>query len=66
MLTSSSLLNTEKAASRLGLATSTLEKWRFQGIGPTFVKLGRCVRYRSDDLDIFIQYQSRKNTAKNQ
>ncbi len=29
------------------ISTRTLQRWRLEGVGPTFVKLGRPVRYRS-------------------
>lgn len=48
-------LTTREAAGYLGLATSTLNKWRCHGGGPQFLKLGRAVRYRQDDLDRFLE-----------
>ena len=44
-------VNTEVAASYLGLAVSTLEKARVYGNSPPFSKAGRAVRYRLSDLD---------------
>ncbi len=44
-------MNTRDAASYLGLAASTLEKARLTGTGPPFLKLGRIIRYRCQDLD---------------
>lgn len=51
------LLNTKDAADYLGLATSTLEKWRTNEprIGPPIVRLGAQVRYRKTDLDAFVE-----------
>ncbi len=44
-----------EAAAYLGLAVSTLNKWRCYGNhGPAFMKLGKAVRYRRDDLDTFM------------
>lgn len=48
-------LTTREAASYLGLATSTLNKWRCHGGGPRFLKLGRAVRYRQEELDRFLE-----------
>lgn len=48
------MLNTEDAARRTGLAVSTLEKLRLTGNGPRFVKLGRAVRYRPEDIESWI------------
>jgi hypothetical protein len=43
------------AAGRLGLKVATLRAWRLQGRGPTYVRLGRAVRYLPSDLDEFLQ-----------
>ena len=43
------------AASRLGLKVATLRAWRHRGRGPAFVRLGRAVRYLSNDLDEFLR-----------
>lgn len=43
--------DTERAARRLGLSVSTLEKLRVTGGGPAYLKLGRRVVYQASDLD---------------
>ena len=54
----------ERAASVcLGLSTRTLQKWRLQGLGPRFVKLGRAVRYDPADLQEFLQASRRRSTS---
>jgi|NGEPerStandDraft_6_1074524.scaffolds.fasta_scaffold89627_2 hypothetical protein len=45
--------NTRGAAAHLACSASFLEKCRVTGGGPAFVKLGRAVRYRLEDLDAF-------------
>jgi predicted DNA-binding transcriptional regulator AlpA len=46
------LLNTRQAAEYLGLTVSTLETYRKQKSGPSYIAISsRCVRYRSADLD---------------
>jgi excisionase family DNA binding protein len=57
-------LTTEQAAPILGVKAGTLEVWRVQGRGPAFLKIGRAVRYRPQDLDRFISECSRNSTAK--
>lgn len=57
-----SIMNVEQAAEYLGLATSTLNKWRCYGDGPTFLKLGRSVRYRVSDLNDFLEQSEHENT----
>lgn len=48
------VLNAEAAAARLGVAKSTLARWRVVGGGPNFVRLGRRVGYRMADLDAWV------------
>ena len=50
-----SLLTDFEAAFHLSLATGTLRNLRSQGRGPRFVRLGRAVRYRPEDLDEWIE-----------
>ena len=57
------MLRTEQAADMLGLTKSTLEAWRVRGDGPVFVKLGKAVRYRQEDLDAFCLSRMRTNTS---
>ncbi len=49
------LLTTKQAATVLGLHPVTLAQYRVDGIGPTYLKMGRKVRYRLEDLEAFIQ-----------
>jgi predicted site-specific integrase-resolvase len=44
----------KEAARTIGLSVQTLRNWRHLGKGPAYVKLGRSVRYRIDDLMDFI------------
>ena len=48
------LLTETDAAIYLSMAVPTLRKWRVQGGGPSFLKLGRAVRYDVADLDNWI------------
>jgi len=43
------------AARRLGLKVATLRAWRRQQRGPAYVRLGRAVRYLSDDVEDFLR-----------
>lgn len=56
-------MNTRDAAVYLGLAASTLEKARLTGNGPPFLKLGRIVRYRGEDLDAWLEGHVVKSTS---
>jgi len=57
------LLTVEQTADHLGLAVSTLNKWRCNGEGPIFVKLGRAVRYKQSDIDAYIERHSLSCTS---
>lgn len=58
------LLTTNQAAEYLGgLQPNTLEGWRVQGRGVPFVKIGRLVRYRVEDLDAYLTAQTRSSTS---
>jgi excisionase family DNA binding protein len=48
------LLNQSEAAKLLRLSTRTMERFRLQGVGPSYVKCGRSVRYRQSDLETWI------------
>jgi predicted DNA-binding transcriptional regulator AlpA len=45
-------------AAFLGVTEATLADWRYRGRhGPAFVKVGRLVRYRLEDLDAWLDAQ---------
>lgn len=48
------LYDTEAAAPYIGHRPPTLHRWRVEGYGPPFIKLGRKVFYRRADLDAFL------------
>lgn len=58
-----SLLDAMKAAEWTGLSTSTLAKLRLSGNGPTYIKLGRRVAYKPEDLDAWINANRVNSTA---
>lgn len=43
-----------EAAEKLGVSAAALEKWRLRGTGPSFVRVGRRIRYRLVELDRFL------------
>ena len=57
------LVTPEQAAAALTVAPATMEKWRRNGRGPVFLKLGRTVRYRVGDLRAFIADAAVSSTA---
>ena len=57
------LLDEKQAAALLRVTTKALQGWRYRGGGPCFVKAGRCVRYRLEDLQGFVQAALRTSTS---
>lgn len=51
---SDQLLKDSTVADMLATTVKTLEDWRLKRKGPTFVKLGRSVRYKMSDLQAYI------------
>ena len=45
------ILTDVQVAERLGVSRFTVRSWRLKGVGPRFLKMGRAVRYRSQDVD---------------
>jgi len=47
------LIDEGVAAQMLGTKAKTMANWRYQGIGPKFIKVGRLVKYDPDDLQAY-------------
>jgi hypothetical protein len=54
----------DEAAKRLLHSEKTLQRWRAQGTGPRFVKIGGRIGYRDPDLDAFIDASVRSPTGR--
>lgn len=52
------LLTTAEVADRLHVAAETVRFWRHSGTGPVARKVGRHVRYRSTDVEAWIDRQA--------
>jgi predicted DNA-binding transcriptional regulator AlpA len=48
------LLSNCEAAAFLGVSPDTLPRWRWSGIGPSYLKIGRSVKYRLSDLEAYL------------
>jgi excisionase family DNA binding protein len=44
-----------EVAARLGVSRFTVRSWRLKGVGPRFLKMGRAVRYRPEDVQEYEQ-----------
>ncbi|MDR1633995.1 MAG: helix-turn-helix domain-containing protein [Bifidobacteriaceae bacterium] len=52
------LLSTSEAAEFLRVPRQTLARWRCDGKGPSYSKIGKHVRYRQADLDAWVETET--------
>jgi predicted DNA-binding transcriptional regulator AlpA len=57
------LLTPPEAAKFLKMSVSWLAKARMRGDGPPFVRIGRSIRYREDDLRQWLKGRRRLSTS---
>jgi DNA-binding transcriptional MerR regulator len=57
------VIGEERAAKELGVSPRTLQRWRVEGKGPAFRKLGKLVAYTREDLLEFITRARRTSTS---
>ena len=56
-------LRAGKAAEYLGVSISTLAKWRWLGVGPRFVRVGRSIRYPLEELQQHLAENTHQSTS---
>ena len=56
-------LNQTELAGRWNISPRTLERWRWSGDGPTYIKIGGRVVYRLEDVEAFERDQLRTSTS---
>ncbi len=56
-------LNQIELAARWNISPRTLERWRWLGEGPVFIKMGGRVVYRLEDVEAYEQAQARQSTC---
>jgi hypothetical protein len=56
-------LNQIELGRRWGISPRTLERWRWLGEGPRYLKIGGRVCYRLEDVEAFETQQRRASTA---
>jgi predicted site-specific integrase-resolvase len=60
----SPLLTTDALAARLqGPSARTLERWRREGLGPDWIKVGHQVRYRQSAVERWLEEQTHRNSV---
>ena len=57
------LLTPDQVASRLQIHTRSLSRWRTNGGGPPFLRVGGVIRYPSDSLEDWLQSRSARSVA---
>lgn len=57
------LLDTSEVADLLTNKANTIEGWRIKGMGPRYIKIGRLVRYRIEDVNAWLESQERTSTS---
>jgi hypothetical protein len=56
-------LNQRELAERWNISARSLERWRWIGAGPRFLKLGGRVVYRLEDIEAYEAEQLRDSTT---
>ena len=60
------LMTQSQLGQRWHLSPRTLERWRWEGIGPVHLKIGGRVLYRLEDIEAYECSQMRTETAKDE
>jgi predicted site-specific integrase-resolvase len=58
------VISEERAAEALGLSARTLQRWRVEGRGPAFVKLGKRVAYTRGALRRYVKQSERTGSTR--
>jgi predicted DNA-binding transcriptional regulator AlpA len=56
--------NAEQVAIELGVSPKTLANWRSSGTGPSYFKLGKTIRYDSDDVWDWLEAHKQEHETK--
>lgn len=51
------LMTVTEVADHFGVPRRTVDDWRLRGVGPAYVKVGRHVRYRPEDIKAHTEAQ---------
>lgn len=59
----SELMNTAELGQRLSKSPAALANWRYLGLGPKFVKVGKAVRYRVSDVEEWLDQNTHQQSG---
>ena len=57
------LYNEKETAKLLSMSVKTLQRYRYTGGGPIYVKLGKSVRYKESDIEKYVSERTRYITT---
>lgn len=49
------LIPSSSMQSYIGIAPQTLARWRYEGKGPRYIKIGRKVAYKVNDIKVWLK-----------
>ena len=58
------LLSPDDVAAFLGVPVTTLYQWRYKGVGPRGLRIGRHLRYRQDEVDAWLRTLAADNARR--
>ena len=62
-LVQSKLLNERVLATHLNVTVKAVQAWRQRGGGPKFVRVGRAIRYRPEDVQVWLEANTFETTT---
>ena len=57
------LYNEKETAKLLSMSVKTLQRYRYTGGGPIYIKLGKSVRYKEADIEKYVSERTRYITT---
>ena len=60
---SSHLVTPSQLADRIGIKETTLANWRVIGRGPRFIRVGRAIRYRIEEVEAWLDRRTADSTS---
>jgi excisionase family DNA binding protein len=59
------LLSPDEVSEQLQVPIETLRRWRYERRGPTFVRVGKAIRYRQSDVDVWLARMTVESSSPN-